>query len=505
LMADSIACLSPDATVSLMAVEGMAPTLPEGYAQVYVLTQDSSLTVSAVDTFPIFEVGTPGLYTIHSFVYDPSELVLPELSDSVVVTGFDLLAQIEADSLCASLDVAGAPFMVEACELSCKADAPSMSALKQDLCLNSGVSELQAFPQTFPEIENGFTQVFVLTSGEEEIVQKVSEWPLFQVDQPGTYKVYAFVYNSRDIFLGLIEFGQLSIQDLMEFVADIDPCAAFSPEGAFFKVEDCDCPVDPGLLTAEQIGCFDGINPVRLNLGLKELPVVPRGFSLGYVLAKGQSKIIQGAYRWPFIGVSDTGVYSVHPLVYNPQTFNLNSLESGLPASPDREDDDDDEEGDDDDDDEDDDDDDDENQDTPTRLTVSLLSSYFARENICARIEENGAEWTIEGCIDFITEKAEFNTADSRVANTGDLDGASFHLSPNPSYGFAYIQGIQVQRGTHELLVIDMQGKVVKKGNVSSFGEPYALDLQDLSNGFYGVQVVEPSGRIHSFKLSLQR
>ncbi|MEM9722340.1 MAG: hypothetical protein AAGA10_23940, partial [Bacteroidota bacterium] len=92
LMADSIACLSPDATVSLMAVEGMAPTLPEGYAQVFVLTQDSSLTVAAVDTFPIFEVGTPGLYTIHSFVYDPSELVLPELSDSVVVTGFDLLA-----------------------------------------------------------------------------------------------------------------------------------------------------------------------------------------------------------------------------------------------------------------------------------------------------------------------------------------------------------------------------------------------------------------------------
>ena len=501
LVTDTVDCLSPDSSLVLSATAGMQAMVPEGYSQVFVLTQDSSLTLLAIDSIPYFVVGSPGKYTLHSFVYNPSELALPDPNDSVVVTGFDLLAQIEADSLCASLDVAGAAFEVRECEASCVVEAPSMSALKENLCLNEGIAELQAFPEDFPKEGEEYTQVFILTSGEEERVQKVSEWPLFQVNQPGTYKVYSFIYNSRDIFLGLIEFGQLNLQELIAFVGELDPCASFSPEGASFSVEDCDCPADAGMLTAEEISCFDGINPVTLNIGLVEKPIYPRGFKLGYVLARGNAKVIQGAYRWPFINVRDTGTYSVHPIVYNPRTFDLERLDSGLSQESDDDDDEDDNEEEDDEDN-----DDDDSREIPERMTISILASSLAQKNICAKLEENGAVWKIEACSTVVSDQAKgFKIADSQVVNGGDLDGAVFQLSPNPSYGVAYIKGVNVDQGTHELILIDMQGRVVKKGIISSLAQPHAMDLQDLSNGFYGVQVIEPSGKIHSFKLSLQR
>ncbi|MBL0342786.1 MAG: hypothetical protein IPP71_18985 [Bacteroidetes bacterium] len=78
------------------------------------MTSGSGLVIEQVNATPTFTVTAGGNYTIHTLVYNPATLDL-----SIVVpgqtTGFDvngLLVQ-GGGSICASLDVAGAPIAVE--------------------------------------------------------------------------------------------------------------------------------------------------------------------------------------------------------------------------------------------------------------------------------------------------------------------------------------------------------------------------------------------------------
>jgi hypothetical protein len=87
--------------------------VPAGYQALYVLTRGFGLTIQQVSPTPEFIVGQLGFYTVHTLVYDPATLDL-----SIVVpgqtTGFDvnsLLIQ-GGGSICASLDVQGAPQFV---------------------------------------------------------------------------------------------------------------------------------------------------------------------------------------------------------------------------------------------------------------------------------------------------------------------------------------------------------------------------------------------------------
>ncbi|GAA4963170.1 T9SS type A sorting domain-containing protein [Algibacter aquimarinus] len=88
-----------------------AAVIPDGYEQLYVLTEAFSLTILDVSPTPEFEVDHRGFFRIHSLVYNPSTLDL-----SVVVpgqtTGFDVVNLITDNGICASLDVDGAVNLV---------------------------------------------------------------------------------------------------------------------------------------------------------------------------------------------------------------------------------------------------------------------------------------------------------------------------------------------------------------------------------------------------------
>lgn len=87
--------------------------VPAGYQTVYVLTRGQGLVIQNAGATPSFTVTAPGLYRIHTLVYDPNTLNLNIVVPGVT-TGFDvngLLVQ-GGGSICASLDVQGAPFIV---------------------------------------------------------------------------------------------------------------------------------------------------------------------------------------------------------------------------------------------------------------------------------------------------------------------------------------------------------------------------------------------------------
>ncbi len=94
-----------EATIS--AKFNQQPHIPEGYNQLYVLTEAYSLTILQVSETPEFTVDHRGFYRIHSLVYNPDTLDLSVVQFGKT-TGFDVLSLIEANNICASLHVRGA-------------------------------------------------------------------------------------------------------------------------------------------------------------------------------------------------------------------------------------------------------------------------------------------------------------------------------------------------------------------------------------------------------------
>ncbi|MBT8270645.1 MAG: hypothetical protein KJO25_01235, partial [Bacteroidia bacterium] len=109
-------CLK-DGFATLEAYPDGNAVVPDGYQVLYVLTQGAELVIIGVNTDPIFEVDAVGLYTIHTLVYDPATLDLGIVVPGVT-TGFDVFGLLIAGGgdICAGLDVAGAPILVEKCD-----------------------------------------------------------------------------------------------------------------------------------------------------------------------------------------------------------------------------------------------------------------------------------------------------------------------------------------------------------------------------------------------------
>jgi len=92
------------------------PDVPEGFRLLYVLTSGKDLVIEDVSSAPLFMVHRKGRFTIHSLVYDPGTLDLG-IIEFGKTTGFDVNGLLEqgGGDICASLDLVGAPFKVDAC------------------------------------------------------------------------------------------------------------------------------------------------------------------------------------------------------------------------------------------------------------------------------------------------------------------------------------------------------------------------------------------------------
>ncbi|WP_299366349.1 T9SS type A sorting domain-containing protein [Winogradskyella sp.] len=92
--------------------------VPADYEVTYVLTSGTGLVIEAAGAAPSFTVNAAGDYTIHTLVAETSDNTDPNFLDLGVIvfgttTGVDVLNLVAANSICASLDVPGAPIVVE--------------------------------------------------------------------------------------------------------------------------------------------------------------------------------------------------------------------------------------------------------------------------------------------------------------------------------------------------------------------------------------------------------
>ena len=322
------ACLKDD-SATIEATVSSEPNIPEGFQLIYVLTQGEGLVIQNISETPSFKITETGLFTIHTLVYDPAGLDLSAVQTGTT-TGFDvngLLVQGGGD-ICGALDVAGAAFDIEEC--ACEATAGTLTAV-DGACLKDGAASIEATANDEPNIPEGFQRIYVLTQGEELVIQNVGETPAFDVTETGRFTIHTLVYDPNTLDLGIVEIGVTTGVDvnglLIQGGGDI--CGALDVAGAAFDIEECACEATAGTLTAVDGACLkDGAASIEATVN--DEPNIPEGFQRIYVLTQGEELVIQNVGETPAFDVTETGRFTIHTLVYDPNTLDLGIVEIGV-------------------------------------------------------------------------------------------------------------------------------------------------------------------------------
>ncbi len=291
--------------------------VPAGYQTIYVLTSGTGLVIEQVSSTPSFTVTAGGLYTIHTLVYNPATLDL-----TIVVpgqtTGFDvngLLVQ-GGGSICASLDVAGAQFIIN------DPSAGTLTATSSTACFNNGSATISATANGDANVPAGYQTIYVLTSGTGLVIEQVNSTPSFTVTAGGLYTIHTLVYDPATLDLTIVVPGQTTGFDVNGLIVQGGGtiCASLDVAGAPVTVE---APF-AGTLTANSGLCTNNIS--ALTNGDAN---VPAGYQTIYVLTSGSGLVIEQVNSTPSFTVNGNGLFTIHTLVYNPATLDLTIVVPG--------------------------------------------------------------------------------------------------------------------------------------------------------------------------------
>ncbi|MEM6628507.1 MAG: lamin tail domain-containing protein [Bacteroidota bacterium] len=248
-----IDCIDPEGgNLEISATQNGDANVPEAFTVSYVLTTGEGLIIQNLGESPNFIVTEPGSYTIHTLVYAGNEELMDFLDLSGLVLGETTAAEvldiIKEANVCADLDVEGASFIIEICEIvdTCAASSGSLTPDEFDGCLgtDSPTTEISASSNGDATIPEGYTQVYVLTSGTELIIRATSDLPTFTVDEAGLYTIHSLVAeldSASDNFLDLsvIELGKTTGAEVVALIAELGLCASLDVAGAPFEVDSC--------------------------------------------------------------------------------------------------------------------------------------------------------------------------------------------------------------------------------------------------------------------------
>ena len=228
-------------TIRLAATVSQAPNVPPGYQVLYVLTQGTGLTIVQVSTTPVFAVTQPGVYTIHTLVYDPNTLDLSGVVLGQTMAGSILLQLIQGGGdICAALDVNGTRFTVPQCSNPAGCVSGTAAALQTNPnCFDGDSADLSATVLTPPSIPAGNLHLYLLVRLPDGTVIATSQQPSFTVNATGEYEIRSLVYHPDSINLAsILTLGTTTLAGLQ---AQLSECDQVGQQGARFTV----APFDP--------------------------------------------------------------------------------------------------------------------------------------------------------------------------------------------------------------------------------------------------------------------
>ncbi|MBK9175213.1 MAG: hypothetical protein IPM46_02515 [Flavobacteriales bacterium] len=103
-------------TVQVGATTNGDAVVPDGYEVAYALTEAATLTIVALNGGPVFTVSAPGMYIIHTLVYDPLTID-PSQIELGQTTGYEIASVLVqgGGTICGAIDLIGAVVQVNDC------------------------------------------------------------------------------------------------------------------------------------------------------------------------------------------------------------------------------------------------------------------------------------------------------------------------------------------------------------------------------------------------------
>ncbi|MBK9146501.1 MAG: T9SS type A sorting domain-containing protein [Flavobacteriales bacterium] len=386
------------------------PTVPVGYEVLHILTSGPDLIIQQTSADPAFFVDALGDYIIHSLVYDPNTLDLSGVVPGVTQAS-EILAQLiqGGGTICGSLDVAGAPVSVIEC-LECEANAGTITADNDIVCLDGGAADLAATPDGNAVVPDGYTVLYVLTTGVDLVILDANADPSFTVIAAGEYTIHTLVYHPDSLDLQIIVPGVTTGGDVLQYINDNQLCASLDVIGASIQVIDCSgpCDAEAGTVTATaDTVCFDlDQNLAVISASPNGDAVVPPGYELVYALTQGPDLVIVDGESNPEFTVFAPGTYTIHAFVFTSATLDLGIVEFGV-------------------------------------TTAADLLQYIADEGICASLDAVGAPIVVEYCIECDADAGTLTIDESPVClMMGEAQvGATHGILPSVPSGYetAYV------------------------------------------------------------------
>ena len=325
LMANMDTACLVDGMATISATSNNDANIPDGYSSIYVLTQGEGLVIINAGVEPSFDVTEGGNYTIHTLVYNPDTLDLG-IVEFGVTTGFDVFGLIipGGGTICAALDVAGAPISVE---------NPMAGTLTADMDMETlvdGAATISATPNGDINIPDGYSSIYVLTQGDDLVIVNAGAQPSFEVTEPGSYTIHTLVYNPNTLDLGIVELGVTTGVDVLGLISQGggDICASLDVAGAPISVETCSAEAGTLMANMDTACLVDGM--ATISATSNNDANIPDGYSSIYVLTQGEGLVIINAGAEPSFDVTEGGNYTIHTLVYNPDTLDLGIVEFGV-------------------------------------------------------------------------------------------------------------------------------------------------------------------------------
>ena len=216
---------------------------------------------------------------------------------------------------------------------TCTADVGTIKVDEDPVTLTGGTATVTATLQGNQVVPAGYSIAYLLTTGNNLLIQQVDSVPSFVVNAAGTYSFHTLVYNpdpaSADYFdLSTIQTGTTTVIDIALQINSSGICADVDLGGD--EVTVIPCAADAGTLTidADSVALSGGSAVVSAtpdgNIN------VPAGYSVIYVLTSGSGLVIEQVSATPSFTVTADGDYTIHTLVYNGDSSSSDFLDLSI-------------------------------------------------------------------------------------------------------------------------------------------------------------------------------
>jgi hypothetical protein len=187
--------------------------------------------------------------------------------------------------------------------------------VSDEACLVNGQVTISANANGDANVPAGYSQAYVLTSGAGLVIEQLGATPEFTVTTGGLYTIHSFVFPS-DLDLSVVVPGVTTGFDVNGLLIQGggELCASLDVAGAPVTVSG---PYAGNIAPDQFLNCLNNGSTMLIGNAAGDAQV-PAGYSTVYVLTRGQGLVIVDAGADPEFTVSQTGLYRIHTLVYDP-------------------------------------------------------------------------------------------------------------------------------------------------------------------------------------------